>query len=140
MLYGEEKKTPHIQRPNHLCVGRLGHVRTGSVLADAPSLFRDCSRIELVEHDDFIESLRDYFPAHLDRPRSLYHIPDHEPRYPYLDALPSHLPCCYGSPLLSLAFNLNRADFPCRVGGIEDRCSIGDAVSKPILARHLDRQ
>ena len=71
MLYGEGKKAFHrlqleiIRTSNDhsifaWCFKSMG--RTGSVLADSPSCFWDCNKMELMDHDEFIESLRRDYP------------------------------------------------------------------------------
>ena len=65
MLYGEGKKAFHrlqleiIRSSNDQSIFAWGHdledVRIGGVLADDPSDFRDCSFMELMNHDEFIE-------------------------------------------------------------------------------------
>jgi len=72
MLYGEGKKAFHrlqleiIRTSNDQSIFAWGYnginVRTGSILADDPSSFRDCDKIELMNRDEFIESLREHFP------------------------------------------------------------------------------
>ena len=63
MLYGEGKKAFHrlqlevIRSSNDQSIFAWGHdmkkVRIGSILADDPSDFEDCSRMELMDHDEF---------------------------------------------------------------------------------------
>ncbi|KAL4067442.1 heterokaryon incompatibility protein-domain-containing protein [Scleroderma yunnanense] len=72
MLYGEGKKAFHrlqleiIRASNDHSVfawdplARFG--RTGSVLADDPSFFRDCSKMQLMDHNEFIRYLKKYIP------------------------------------------------------------------------------
>ena len=65
MLYGEGKKAFHrlqleiIRSSNDQSIFAWGHdfdtVRIGSILADDPSAFEDCSSMELMDHDQFIE-------------------------------------------------------------------------------------
>ena len=73
MLYGEGKKAFHrlqleiIHTSNDQSIFAWGHDtlngRNGSILADDPSSFRDCSNIELLEdHDRFIDSLKESIP------------------------------------------------------------------------------
>jgi len=73
MLYGEGKKAFHrlqleiIRTSNDQsifawCCHRCAKVRTGSILADDPSFFRDCDKMELINRDEFIESLRHDIP------------------------------------------------------------------------------
>ena len=69
MLYGEGKKAFHrlqleiIRTPNDQSIFAWGrhskNVRTGSILADDPSLFEGCSRMELINPKEFIDVLRD---------------------------------------------------------------------------------
>jgi len=72
MLYGEGKKAFHrlqleiIRMSNDQSIfawgcSRRDH-RTGSILADDPSFFRDCHEMELMDHDKFIQSLKDDIP------------------------------------------------------------------------------
>ena len=73
MLYGEGAKAFHrlqlevIRCSNDQSIfawgWNKGNVRTGSILADDPSFFGDCSEMELMNHDEFIESLKRYTPA-----------------------------------------------------------------------------
>ena len=75
MLYGEGKKAFHrlqleiIRTSNDHSIFAWGYnevnVRTGSILADDPSLFQDCDKMELMNQDVFIEYFR-------------YHIPEEE--------------------------------------------------------------
>ena len=68
MLYGEGKKAFHrlqleiIRMSNDQSIFAWGcdsmHVRTGSILADDPSFFRGCEKMELMDRDEFIKSLR----------------------------------------------------------------------------------
>ena len=68
MLYGEGKKAFHrlqlevINTSNDHSIFAWGcngiKVRTGSILADDPSFFRDCDKMKLMDRDEFIESLR----------------------------------------------------------------------------------
>jgi len=72
MLYGEGKKAFHrlqleiIRTSNDQSIFAWGwkgiNVRTGSILADDPSCFRDCGEMELMNRDEFIESLGWYIP------------------------------------------------------------------------------
>ena len=65
MLYGEGKKPFHrlqleiIRSSNDQSIFTWGHdmetARIGSVLADDPSDFKDCSHMELIDHDKFIK-------------------------------------------------------------------------------------
>jgi len=72
MLYGEGKKAFHrlqleiIRTSDDQSIfawdcGGI-EVRTGSILADDPSLFRDCDKMELMDRDEFIESLQRHIP------------------------------------------------------------------------------
>ena len=75
MLYGEGKRAFHrlqleiIRMSNDQSIFAWGtcveeeNVRTGSILADDPSFFWLCSDMELMDHDQFIESLKEYIPA-----------------------------------------------------------------------------
>ena len=38
-------------------------VRTRSILADDPSFFKNCGRMELIGHDEFIQHIKEYIPA-----------------------------------------------------------------------------
>ena len=68
MLYGEGKKAFHrlqleiIRASNDQSIFawsyNAGNMRTGSILADDPSCFRDCSKMELMGHDEFIQYFR----------------------------------------------------------------------------------
>ena len=73
MLYGEGKKAFHrlqleiIRTSNDQSIFAWGcderlHARTGSILADEPTFFRDCDKMELMNQDEFIESLRCNIP------------------------------------------------------------------------------
>ena len=72
MLYGEGKKAFHrlqleiIRTSNDHSIFAWGcnsvNVRTGSILADDPNLFRDCAKMELMNRDEFIESLKKHVP------------------------------------------------------------------------------
>ena len=70
MLYGEGKKAFHrlqleiIRTSNDHSIfawGRRGR-QMGSILADDPSFLRDCGEMELVNRDEFIESLQERIP------------------------------------------------------------------------------
>ncbi|KAL4070215.1 hypothetical protein V8B97DRAFT_1871798 [Scleroderma yunnanense] len=37
--------------------------RSGSILADSPSFFRDCAQMQLIDYDDFIRYVKDDFPG-----------------------------------------------------------------------------
>jgi len=75
MLYGEGRKAFHrlqleiIRTSNDQSIfawGRRGiNVRTGSILADDPSFFRGCDEMELMNQDEFIESIRREIPEEL---------------------------------------------------------------------------
>ena len=68
MLYGEGKKAFHrlqlhiIHSSNDQSIFAWGHsspdVRTGSILADDPNFFCDCSDMELMDYDELILSLK----------------------------------------------------------------------------------
>ena len=68
MLYGEGKKAFHrlqleiIRTSNDQSIFAWGcnsfNVRTGSILADDPSLFQDCDKMELINQDEFIEYVK----------------------------------------------------------------------------------
>ena len=72
MLYGEGRKAFHrlqleiIRSTNDQSIFAWGwnsrEVRIGSILADDPILFRDCSDIWLINHDDFIKEFKERFP------------------------------------------------------------------------------
>ena len=72
MLYGEGKKAFHrlqleiIRTSNDQSVFAWGwndaDVRTGSILADDPGFFWNCDEMELMGHDEFIESLKEHIP------------------------------------------------------------------------------
>ena len=72
MLYGEGKKAFHrlqleiIRSSNDQSIFAWScndtKLRTGSILADDPSFFEGCDRMELMDRDDFIESLRRDIP------------------------------------------------------------------------------
>ena len=69
MLYGEGKKAFHrlqleiIRMSNDQSIFAWGchktYVRTGSILADDPSFFEDCRRMELMDQDKFIQCLKE---------------------------------------------------------------------------------
>ena len=71
MLYGEGEKAFHrlqlevIRTSNDQSIFAWGcdggNVRTGSILADGPSFFKGCSDMELMDPDEFIESLKELF-------------------------------------------------------------------------------
>ena len=73
MLYGEGKKAFHrlqleiIRTSNDQSIFawrcRGTNVRTGSILADDPSFFRDCAKMELMNRGEFIESLKKQIPG-----------------------------------------------------------------------------
>ena len=72
MLYGEGKKAFHrlqlevIRSSNDQSIFAWGgNERTGSILADEPSSFEDCSEVELMDHNEFIEHLRWDIPLEL---------------------------------------------------------------------------
>ena len=66
MLYGEGKKAFHrlqleiIRSSNDQSIFAWGHnseyVRIGSILADDPSDFKDCSDMKLMDHDEFMDA------------------------------------------------------------------------------------
>ena len=67
MLYGEGKKAFHrlqleiIRSSNDQSIFAWGHdsdVRIGSILADDPTFFESCSGVELMDHDEFLDSLK----------------------------------------------------------------------------------
>ena len=71
MLYGEGKKAFHrlqleiIRSTNDQSIFAWGHasnVRIGSILADDPSFFGDCSNMWLMDHDWFIGRSEEKFP------------------------------------------------------------------------------
>ena len=72
MLYGEGKKAFHrlqleiIRSSDDQSIFAWGYnsddVRIGSILADDPSFFADCSNIWLMDHDEFIEESEKTFP------------------------------------------------------------------------------
>ena len=73
MLYGEGKKAFHrlqleiIRISNDQSIFAWGYsepylVRTGSILADDPSCFRDCAKMELMNQDEFIDFLKGHIP------------------------------------------------------------------------------
>ena len=53
---------PHIEQPEHFCMELDKEVRTGSIIADDPSVFRRCSEMELIIPDEFVESLSEHIP------------------------------------------------------------------------------
>ena len=63
MLYGEGKKAFRrlqleiIRTSNDHSIFAWGIRRTGSILADDPSFFQDCDKMELMDRHEFIESL-----------------------------------------------------------------------------------
>ena len=73
MLYGEGKKAFHrlqleiIRASNDQSIFAWGSnerkVRTGSNLADDPSCFWRCDRMELMDHDEFVEFVKVYAPG-----------------------------------------------------------------------------
>ena len=72
MLYGEGKKAYHrlqleiMRTSNDYSIFAWScnpiNVRTGSILADDPRLFRGCDKMELLNRDEFIESLKERIP------------------------------------------------------------------------------
>ena len=74
MLYGEGKKAFHrlqleiIRASNDQSIFAWGYYgQTGSILADDPSFFLDCGRMELMGHDEFIQFVKEDVPeAELD--------------------------------------------------------------------------
>jgi len=74
MLYGEEKKAYHrlqleiIRASNDQSIfawrpsGIFGKEQPGSILADDPSFFRSCGRMELMGHDEYIQFLKKEVP------------------------------------------------------------------------------
>ena len=76
MLYGEGKKAFHrlqleiIRTSNDQSVFAWGIGRIGSILADDPIFFWGCDKMELMNRDEFIESLRHYIPEE-ELPRSI---------------------------------------------------------------------
>ena len=72
MLYGEGRKAFHrlqleiIRTSNDQSIFAWDcdsmHVRTGSILADDPNFFRDCGKMELMNGDKFLESLKGDIP------------------------------------------------------------------------------
>ena len=101
MLYGEGKKAFHrlqleiIRTSNDQSIFAWSWnegVRTGSILADDPSVFHHCSTMELMDPDKFIESLKRN-ARRISAPficgRSTLHIPHHKSRHPNLALPPS---------------------------------------------------
>ncbi|KAL4076540.1 heterokaryon incompatibility protein-domain-containing protein [Scleroderma yunnanense] len=72
MLYGEGKRAFQrlqleiIRTSNDQSIfawgSNGGNNQTRSVLADDPSFFRDCNEMELMDFDEFLESLKEYIP------------------------------------------------------------------------------
>ena len=70
MLYGEGKKAFHrlqmeiIHSSNDQSIFIWGghSESTGSILADDPKFFKNCSQMELMDHAEFIEALKKHFP------------------------------------------------------------------------------
>ncbi|KAL4081386.1 hypothetical protein V8B97DRAFT_17785 [Scleroderma yunnanense] len=72
MLYGEGEKAFHrlqleiIRTSNDQSIFAWefngGTRRTGSILADDPSFFRDCNKMELMDLDEFVRSVKDDIP------------------------------------------------------------------------------
>ncbi|KAL4081390.1 heterokaryon incompatibility protein-domain-containing protein [Scleroderma yunnanense] len=72
MLYGEGKKAFHrlqleiIRMSNDQSIFAWDFLRkngrTGSILADDPSFFRDCNEMVLMDYDEFTKDLKDYIP------------------------------------------------------------------------------
>ena len=69
MLYGEGKKAFHrlqleiIRSSNDQSIFAWGGQIESSVLADDPKCFEHCSQMELMDHAEFIKSLKKYIPA-----------------------------------------------------------------------------
>ena len=70
MLYGEGKKAFHrlqleiIRTSNDQSIFAWDcKARTGSILADDPTFFRDCGSMELMGHDEFIQYIKKHIPA-----------------------------------------------------------------------------
>ncbi|KAL4070150.1 hypothetical protein V8B97DRAFT_537929 [Scleroderma yunnanense] len=70
MLYGEGKKAFHrlqleiIRMSSDQSIfawGHHGNERPGSILADDPSFFWDCNQMELMDHNEFIQSMNEYY-------------------------------------------------------------------------------
>ena len=78
MLYGEGRKAFHrlqleiIRTSNDHSIFGWGYngkqVRTGSILADDPSFFWGCNEMELMNRDEFIESLKMHFQVEVELP------------------------------------------------------------------------
>ncbi|KAL4073003.1 heterokaryon incompatibility protein-domain-containing protein [Scleroderma yunnanense] len=75
MLYGEGKKAFQRLQLEVIRVSNdqsifawgtslLGQERIGSILADDPRFFKDCSHMELIDHNKFIKYCKDRIPAH----------------------------------------------------------------------------
>ena len=70
MLYGEGQKAFHrlqleiIRTSDDQSIFAWGGSNewTGNILADDPSFFEPCSQMELMDHTEFIKSLKKYFP------------------------------------------------------------------------------
>ena len=69
MLYGEGRKAFHrlqleiIRTSNDRSIFAWnGNTRPGSILADDPSCFGDCGEMELMGHDEFIQSVKERVP------------------------------------------------------------------------------
>ena len=72
MLYGEGKKAFHhlqmeiIRASNDQSIFawsyNIGNIQTGSILADDPSCFRHCGKMELMDHDEFIQNIKVHVP------------------------------------------------------------------------------
>ena len=72
MLYGEGKGAFHCLQLEIICTSNdhsifawgcnERHMRTGSILADDLGFFQDCDKMELMNQDEFIESLKEHIP------------------------------------------------------------------------------
>ena len=116
MLYGEGKKAFHrlqleiIRSSNDQSIFAWGHrsdVRIGSVLADEPSDFEDCSEMKLMDHDQFIKRFpKDHSDVFLITNRGIQiWMPLHRHRDSN-SIFRAYLPCCYGAAAIEVSINL----------------------------------
>ena len=135
MLYGEGRKAFHrlqleiIRSSDDQSIFAWGHgsnVRIGSILADDPSFFRDCSRIKLMNRDDFIRKSKVNFPEldSMDADDGIFPVTNRGIHIwmllrPYPESksvFRAYLPCCDGSspfvPINVVLWNSNYYRYP----------------------------
>ena len=130
MLYGEGKKAFHrlqleiIRSSNDQSIFAWGHdsenVRIGSILADDPSFFGDCSDMELVNHGEFVKEFPEVSSTNADHidvfPITNRGIQIWMPFRRYRDSgnsvFKAYLPCRHGVSIDLVLWNSNYYRYP----------------------------